>query len=73
MFDGDMHIIQEVVRAEAKMYRTAVMDATDKMRRANGLGYNTGSGEEEEEEGGVVVVHWRRGTSVHPHMMLGWQ
>ena len=68
-FNNDMKIIEEITLAEVEMYRTVTFDdITEDMKRLNGLGYAKKKNNKNEEG----IIHWTRGTSVHPHMMLGY-
>ena len=68
-FNNDMKIIEEITLAEVEMYRTVTFDdITEDMKRLNGLGYAKKKNDKNEEG----IIHWTRGTSVHPHMMLGY-
>mmetsp|Transcript_1409 Transcript_1409/g.2969 ORF Transcript_1409/g.2969 Transcript_1409/m.2969 type:complete len:941 (+) Transcript_1409:158-2980(+) len=63
-FEKDMKIIEEVTKAELRMYRSVDRNDSEEVKRSSGIGYNVNN-----EEG---VIHWQRTTSVHPHMMLGY-
>jgi protein O-GlcNAc transferase len=62
-FDKDMRTIAQITQRESQQYRS-IVTASDGLRRQNGLH------DEMEYDGGVI--HWKRATSVHPHMMLGY-
>jgi protein O-GlcNAc transferase len=62
-FERDMKSIEQITISETSMYRS-IVNATDKLRRQNGIH------DKMSYEGGVI--HWKRATSVHPHMMLGY-
>jgi len=59
-----MKIIEEVTKAELKMFRSVQNDGSEEVKRLSGIGYNSNN-----EEG---IIQWQRSTSVHPHMMLGY-
>lgn len=62
-FEDDMEAISRITQSESDNYRS-VLTANDKLRRKNGLH------DKMQYDGGVI--HWKRATSVHPHMMLGY-
>ena len=62
-FQNDMETITRISREESEMYRS-VVTVNDGLKRQNGLH------DKMLHEGGVI--HWKRSTSVHPHMMLGY-
>ena len=66
-FDNDMKIIAQVTQAEAKMYRSIERKPNSDQIRDAGLGYHA-----LHNGGGRSIIYWQRGTSVHPHMMLGY-
>eukprot|EP00804_Cyclotella_cryptica_P015203 CCRYP_000736-RC/>CCRYP_000736-RC protein AED:0.03 eAED:0.03 QI:41/1/1/1/1/1/3/486/927 len=62
-FEKDMDIIVQITKAETEMYRFVTI-ANEELKRQNGL-----NDKMDLEEG---VIQWKRATSVHPHMMLGY-
>ena len=66
-FVKDMKIIEQVTRAEMKMYRSieSSNNVNDEMKRFAGIGYHG----YDDNKG---LIHWQRSTSIHPHMMLGY-
>ena len=66
-FDDDMKIIAQVTEAEAKMYRSIEGTPNSDQIRDAGLGHHA-----LHDGGDRGIIYWQRGTSVHPHMMLGY-
>ncbi|EJK60839.1 hypothetical protein THAOC_18747, partial [Thalassiosira oceanica] len=66
-FDNDMKIIAQVTEAEAKMYRSIESKPDPDQIRDAGLGHHA-----LHNGRGRSIIYWQRGTSVHPHMMLGY-
>ena len=62
-YDKDMEHIKQITQKESDMYRS-IVTANDKLRKQNGLH------DKIDYAGGII--HWKRSTSVHPHMMLGY-
>lgn len=62
-FEKDMEAIARITQSETDMYRS-IVTTNDRLRRQNGLH------DKMQYDGGVI--HWKRATSVHPHMMLGY-
>jgi hypothetical protein len=60
-FVKDMKRIQYIIQVETKSYRTTT--ALDGSSSSNGINHD---GNES------TMYHWRRASSVHPHMMLGY-
>ena len=62
-FQKDMETIVKISQEESDTYRS-IVTANDELNRQNGI-HNKML-----HDGGVI--HWKRATSVHPHMMLGY-
>lgn len=62
-FEKDMNIIVQITKAETEMYRF-VSNVNEQVKRESGLNDKMAM-----KEG---VIQWKRATSVHPHMMLGY-
>lgn len=62
-YEKDMEDIKQITEKESDMYRL-IVTPNDKLRKQNGLH------DKIDYEGGII--HWKRSTSVHPHMMLGY-
>jgi len=62
-FEKDMKIIEKITRAEVELYRF-VLDGefSEEQRRQVGMRDTNTEG----------IIQWKRATSVHPHMMLGY-
>lgn len=62
-FEKDMELIVQVTKTESEMFRF-ISDADETKKRSNGVH------DQMVYEGGLI--QWRRATSAHPHMMLGY-
>ena len=63
--EKDIQRIQHIIVSETKMYRTTTSSSSSSNNNSDAIQVD-GSLEENE------VYHWRRSSSVHPHMMLGY-
>jgi hypothetical protein len=81
-FKNDMQMIQKITAAEMELYRSVVVkrlvddddDDDEIIRRKAGISPFKRFNKQQQHDGGNTdgYIYWNRGTSVHPHMMLGY-